>query len=593
MDNWQASQSDPIQRTRLWYALILIVFGTFAVRLFYTQVIRYDHYKSLALSDQIREYDVLPERGAIYAQLNGKTIPLVLNQKLYTVFADPSIIKHPDTTAAAIAPLLGLDAEDVETKLRAKQTRYVVLKKKVSASQNKKILALKRSGIASQQVNYRVYPQGTMAAQVLGFVNDDGEGKYGLEQALDSQLAGQKGRLKAITDVNGVPLAASSDNLLIQPQAGQSVTLTLDMGMQAQVESIVKAAQEKFRSKNVSALVMETNTGAIKAMANYPTFDPAKYQQVEDGTVFQNYSVASPIEPGSITKVLTVAAAIDKGSISADTSYYDPGKWTIDEAKILNVAEGTGTGTQTIKSLLNLSLNTGATWTLMQMGGGKLNMQGRQALYDYFVDHYRLSEKTGIEQGYEGTGYVPEPEDADNGINITFANMSFGQAYSASAVQMGAALSAIVNGGTYYRPTLVASTVGTDGKTREQSPVVLKKGVVSEKTSRDMVGLLDYVTEAHVAGFPYMRFDSRYSVGGKTGTAQITDEKTHLYREDVFNGTFMGYVGGDTPQYTIVVYNIEPRGYGGFAGAQTGQPVFGEIAHMLINNYDVKPKKGS
>lgn len=591
MDYKKSQDADAVVRTRLWYGLVMLVFAVFVIRLFYTQVIRYEHYKALALSDQTREYDVQPERGRIYAELGGQTIPLVVNQKLYTVFADPSIIKNPSRTAGAIAGLLDLKQAEVEEKLRTKNTRYVVLKKKVTPEKNEQLLAAKQVGIASQQVNYRVYPQGSMAAQVLGFVNDDGEGKYGIEQSLDEQLAGSKGRLKAITDVNGVPLAANSDNLLIQPEAGKNVMLTLDVGMQEQVERIVKSAQEKFRSKNVSAIVMETNTGAVKAMANYPSFDPANYQSVEDGTVFQNYSVATPIEPGSITKILTVAAGINSGAIGADTTYYDPGRWVIDDARVLNVAEGTGTGTQSIKSLLNLSLNTGATWTLMQMGGGTLNLQGRQSLHDYFVDHYRLGQMTGIEQGYEGYGFVPEPEDKDNGINITYANMSFGQAYAASAVQMGSALSAIVNGGTYYQPRLVAGEADDTGKMIPKDPVVLQRDVVSKKTSQSMIGLLDYVTEAHaVEGFPYMKFDSRYSVGGKTGTAQIIDEKTHLYREDVFNGTFMGYVGGDTPQYTIVVYNIEPKGYGGFAGSQTGQPLFADIAHMLINNFDVSPK---
>ncbi len=593
MDQRQQIEVNPILRARLWYACLLVVFAVFVLRLFYLEIINYDHYKSLAMSDQVREYDVLPERGVISAELNGQTVPLVLNQALYTVFADPSIIKDATKTANAVAGVLGMDPAKVLEKFKTKDTRYVVLKKKVSPEVRRKVLALKYPGIAAQQVNYRVYPQGTLAAQVLGFVNDDGEGKYGLEQALDEQLAGQKGRLKAITDVNGVPLAASSDNLLIQPKAGEDITTTLDIGMQTQVEQIVKKAQEKFRSKNVSAVVLETNTGAVKAMANYPTFDPTKYQEVEDGTVFQNYSVASPIEPGSITKILTVAAALDQGVIGADTKYYDPGSWTIDGARVLNVAEGTGTGTQSIRSLLNLSLNTGATWTLMQLGGGKLNEQGRTALHRYFVDHYRLSKPTGIEQGYEGVGFVPEPEDKDNGINISYANMSFGQAYSASAVQMGAALSAIVNGGTYYQPRLVASVTAADGKTTKTSPKVVRRDVVSAKTSADMRGLLEYVTVEHAkGGFRYMDFGDNYAVGGKTGTAQIIDEKTHLYREDAFNGTFMGYVGGDLPQYTVVVYNIEPHGYGGFAGAQTGQPVFADIAHMLINNYDVTPKRG-
>ena len=230
MDKKQSQEADAIFRTRLWYAGIVIVFAIFSLRLFYTQVIRYDHYKTLALSDQTREYDVIPERGNIYAELGGQTVPLVLNQKLYTIFADPSIIKRPAKTAEKLAPLLGMRAADVETILSSKRSRYVVLKKKVSPPKNKEILALKLVGVASQQVNYRVYPQGSMAAQLLGFVNDDGQGKYGVEQSLDSSLAGKKGKLKAITDVNGVPLAASSENLLIQPESGKGVTLTLDMG---------------------------------------------------------------------------------------------------------------------------------------------------------------------------------------------------------------------------------------------------------------------------------------------------------------------------------------------------------------------------
>lgn len=592
MENWQNSGPNPVQRARLWYALIVIVFTVFAVRLFYLEIIHYDHYKSLALSDQVREYDVLPERGVISAQFNGGTVPVVVNQKLYTVFADPSIIKERAKSAEAVAPLLGMTASDVSDLLDTKDTRYVVLKKRVTSEVNDKILALKYPGIASQAVNYRVYPQGTLAAQVLGFVNDDGEGKYGVEQALDSELAGQKGRLKAITDVNGVPLAANSDNLLTQPKAGDSIELTVDVGMQSQVEAIVKSAQERFRSKNVSAIVMETNTGAVKAMANYPTYDPANYQRVEDGALFQNYSVATPIEPGSITKLFTVAAALDKGIITPSTGYYDPGSWTIDGARILNVAEGEGTGSQNIGTLLNLSLNTGATWVFMQMGGGKINMQGRETLYDYFVNHYRLSKATGIEQGYEAVGYVPEAEDNGAGINLTYANMSFGQAYTATAIQMASALSSIVNGGTYYEPHLVSSVTTPEGEKTAVKPNILQKNVVSAKTSSEMRGLMEYVTAEHTGSFSYMKFAPGYAVGGKTGTAQIADSSTGLYREDVFNGTFMGYVGGDTPKYTIIVYNIEPRGYGGFAGSQTGQPVFADIAHMLINNYGVLPKSG-
>lgn len=577
-----------VNRIRLWYAALLVIFGIFCVRLFYIQIINHEKYLATARSDQIREYEVDADRGTIYAELSGKEVPLVLNTKLYTIYADPSIVKKPAEVARKFAPLLGVSTSDVRDLLSLKEKRYVVLKKKLTPEVNEQVLALKIPGVGSQERNYRTYPQGTLASQLLGFVNDEGVGNYGLEQALNEQLAGQKGQLRAVTDVHGIPLAANTDNLLREPVAGQDVTLTIDIGMQTQVEQIVKRAQEKFKSKKVSAVVLETQTGAVKAMANYPTYDPAQYQSVQDGNLFQNSAVTEPIEPGSITKVLSTAVALDKGVITPDTSYNDPGVWTFDGAKVVNVAEGKGSGPQTIKSMLNNSLNTGAVWVLMQLGGGKLNDTARQTLYDYYTDHYRLNKATGIEQGYEGVGYIVKPENKDNGITITYANMSFGQAYSATALQMGSALSAIINGGTYYQPHLVASTKNADGTVKNTEPNVLRSNVVSEKTSTEMVGLLDYVTKHHVSGWPYMNFSDRYIVGGKTGTAEIAEKG--VYKADVFNGTFMGFVGGDKPQYTIVVYNIEPRNYSGYAGANTGQPIFADIAHMLIDNYGVTPK---
>lgn len=586
----KTNTTDSLTRLRIFYAFILVLFGIFVVRLFYLQIIHHDAYLKAARSDQIREYEVDADRGTIYAELGGKMVPLVLNTKLNTIYADPSLVKKPHEVAAKLAPLLGAKQADLEDLLSVKDKRYVILKKRVTPDVSGKVLALKMPGVGSQERNYRTYPQGMLAAQLLGFVNDDGVGNYGLEQALDSELAGQKGQLRAVTDVHGIPLAANTDNLVKEPVAGADVTLTIDLGMQTQVEQILKRAQEKFHSKKVSAVVLETQTGAVKAMANYPTFDPANYQTVEDGNLFQNAAVTEPIEPGSITKVLNTAAALDTGAITPETTYQDPGSWTFDGAKVVNVAEGTGSGSQSIRSMLNSSLNTGAVWVLMQMGGGKINDKARQTLYDYYTNHYRLGKATGIEQGYEGVGSIVGPEDKDNGITITYANMSFGQAYSATALQMGSALSAIVNGGTYYQPHLVASTKSTSGATKNTEPTALRTGVVSQKTSDDMIGLLDYVTKQHVKTWSYMQFGDQYVVGGKTGTAEMVNDNGAGYRSDVFNGTFMGFVGGDKPQYTIVIYNIQPRGYAGYAGANTGQPLFAEVAHMLIDNYGVTPK---
>jgi len=582
---------NPVQRVRIWYALLLLIFGVFAVRVFFLQVIRYDYYKRAALNDQLKQYIVPAERGIITAHLGEGTVPVVLNQKLYTLYADPTIVKHADTAAQKLQHVIGGNVDDMTQLLKAERTRYVVLGKRLTPAQSNKVLALKLAGVGTIEQDYRSYPQGTMAAQLLGFVNNDGSGEYGVEQALNGQLAGHAGQLKAVTDINGVPLAASPGNLSIAPVAGDNVGLTIDVGMQAGLEKIVQNAYNNNKSKDVSAIIMDVHTGAVKAMANYPSFDPANYQDVNDPALFQNQSVTTPIEPGSITKVFTTATSLQKGVITPLTTFYDPGSWQIDGANVSDVEEDHSTGQQSILSTLDKSLNTGATWMLMQLGGGQVNMQGRNILYDYFSNHFRLGKATGIEQGYEPDGYVPKPEDNGAGINLTYANMSFGQAYSATALQMISGFSSILNGGTYYQPRLVDQYVHADGSATAVNPKVVETNVVSKQVSDNVISLLEQNNTNHIhEGFTYLNFGPNYNVGGKTGTAEIADPNGG-YDPHKVNGTYMGFVGGDTPQYAIVVYNLEPTKYVGFAGAGTSQPVFGDIAHMLINDFGVTPKR--
>jgi cell division protein FtsI (penicillin-binding protein 3) len=590
--NPQPASVDPVQRVRIWYALLLLVFGVFAIRLFYLQVIRYDYYKKAALSDQLKQYVVPAERGTISAHLGDGTVPIVLNQKLYTLYADPSItVKTADAEAAKLQPIVGGNVNDLAAKLKASPSRYVVLKKKLSPAESDKVLSYKLKGIGTVEQDYRTYPQGTLAAQLLGFVNDDGQGEYGLEQAMDAQLKGKPGQLKAVTDINGVPLAASSGNLSTTPVAGEDLQLTLDVGMQANLEKIVKNAQQQNKSKDVTAIVMDVHSGAIKAMANYPSYDPANYQKVQDSSLFQNSAVSTPIEPGSITKLFTTATALEKGAITPTSSFYDPGFWTVDGTKISDVEEDHSTGNQTVLSTLDKSLNTGATWMLMQMGGGQVNAQARGDLYDYFYNHFRLGQKTGVEQGYEAHGLLYEPKDTGSAINLTYAEMSFGQGYTATALQMVSGLSSILNGGTYYQPHLLEQTTTGAGAVSKPQPKVLASNVVSKQVSNDMISLLEQNNTNHIhEGFSYLDFGSHYNVGGKTGTAEIADPVRGGYFADKVNGTYMGFVGGDEPQYAIVVYNLEPTKYNGFAGAGTGQPVFADIAHMLINDFGVTPK---
>lgn len=559
----------------------------FGIRLFYLQIIHYGYYRAAALSDQLKQYEIPATRGTIYAHDGSGEIPIVLNQQLYVLYADPLNVKHAEEAAAKIAPIIGGDESKYVKLMKTKKTRYVVLAKKLPENKAKKIDALKLPGVGTISQDYRTYPQANLTAQVLGFVNDEGKGKYGVEQFLNKQLTGTPGQLKAITDANGVPLAASKDNISVASKNGQNITLTIDIAIQQQLESILAQGAKNAKAAGASALIMDPKTGAIKAMANVPTYDPSQYFNVEDPAVFQNSAVSHPIEVGSTMKALTTAAAIDQGVINENTTYYDPASWKVNDFKITNIEEDGGAGTRSVKDILNLSLNTGATWELMQMGGGQINLKAREAWYNYLVNHYLFARETGIEQGYEATGYVPKPEENGAGINLTYANTAFGQAMTVTPVQMGAALSAIVNGGTYYQPRLVDKTSDGSGKETAVKPVVVKRSVVSARTSQVMIPLMQYVVENHhfTPGFDF----NNYIVGGKTGTAQIAKPGGGYY-DDQFNGTYIGFIGGDSAQYVIVVFVQKPT-IGGYAGTAAAQPIFGSLAHMLINNSYVTPKK--
>lgn len=583
--NIPVSKFSAVSRVRIFYAFLVVLFAVFVVRLFYVQVIRYDHYKKAALSNQLKQYAIPATRGIILAHDGQGTVPIVLNEQLFTLYADPTFIKHPDAVANKLSGITGGKAADYKSLLTAKKTKYVVLAKRITNEQRTKILALKYPGVGALAQEYRTYPQGTLASQVLGFVSEAGTGEYGVEQALNNKLGGTPGQLKAITDISGVPLAASSENVEVAPKNGQDVTLTIDLAMQQQLETILKRGVDKTHPTKASVVIMQADNGAIRAMANYPSFDPSDYTKVADASVFQNGAVSDPIEPGSTMKTLTTAAALDQGVVKPDTTYYDPAHFKIDGFTIKNVEEDGGPGTKSLYDLLNLSLNTGAAWELMQMGGGQINAQARHNWYDYLTNRYMFGKKTGVEQGYESPGLVTPPKDNGSAINLTYAETAFGQAILITPLQMTAALAAVLNGGTYYQPRLVDAYTDSSGKTTAVQPTVKAKNIVKPSTGQALIPMLQYSIDHHG---PQPAFDqNKYIVGGKTGTAQLANNG--VYSATEFNGTYLGFVGGNKVDYIICVYMQKPK-VTYYAGTSAAQPIFVDLAHMLINSSYVTPK---
>jgi cell division protein FtsI/penicillin-binding protein 2 len=574
-----------IKRVRIVYGLLLLIVAVFGVRLFYLQIIRYGHYKSAAMQQQFADYQIPAERGLIEAHDGDKILPLVLNQKLYTLYADPKFIKDPHADAAFVASVIGGSAEDYE-KLMRNSNRYDVLAKKVPEDKKDKLLAAKRPGINAQAQTYRVYPNGSLAANLLGFVSDDGKGTYGIEQVLNNSLSGKPGLLKAVTDVNGVPLPASSNNVEIAPQPGKNVVLTIDATVQHQAEQALEKGLKHANSTAGSAIVMDVHTGAIVAMADYPTYDPGNYAAVTDPSVFNNAAVSNQLEVGSIMKVLTTTAALDQGTITPTTTYYDSGAVTVDGFTITNV-EPLPSHQVSIQDVLRLSLNTGAVHILSTLGGGQINAQARNTWHDYLVNHYLFGKPTGIEQSYEASGLVPDPNKGD-ALSLHYAETAFGQGISVTMLQMASALSAVLNGGTYYQPHLVDGYADSAGNLQQLAPKIKRTGVVKPQVGQDIFQLLKNIYSVNYVVYRN-HLHAGFTIGGKTGTAQIPVNGG--YDPNYYNGTFLGFVGGDQPQYVIAVMAKAPQlpGYE-YAGSQGAAPVFGSIVDSLINDGRVTPQ---
>jgi cell division protein FtsI (penicillin-binding protein 3) len=554
--------------------LLFCVLAIFIVRLFYIQVIKHDHYRQSALAGQLKEYEIPAERGVIEAYDGENIVPIVLNEEVYTLFADPLYIKDHKQVAEKLAKITGGDTQEYEDKMRS-NSRYAVLAKKLNENKKIEIEKLGIKGVGVRAESIRAYPQGSLAAQSLGFVNDEGKGSYGVEEFLDERLGGQPGQLKAITDAKGVPLVSNNNNILKDPVSGDRVLMTIDIGMQRKVEDMLREHLPSVGSESGSVVIMNPKNGAIKAMANWPTYNPSEFYKVSDAAVFTNAAVSQPMEVGSIMKTLSVAAALDKGVVNKDTSFFDPAKFQIDGATVRNVEEDGGPQTRTISDILRFSLNTGAIYLLKQMGGGEINQQARDTWHDYLVNHFRFGQKTNIEQGYEAEGTVPDPKDV-SGINIQYANSTFGQGLNITPLQIAAAFSATINGGSYYKPHVI--------ETADKKGELINDKVVKKEVSAQLRAWHENSVDKN------WQFVDRegYRIGGKTGTAEIPLPEGG-YKKDVHNGTFIGYVGGDNPEYVIVVRVNEPRRISFYAGTAAAAPLFGKISNMLIDNFSIRP----
>jgi cell division protein FtsI/penicillin-binding protein 2 len=565
-------------RSKALAGIMLIAMVVFAVRLFYIQIIRHNYYVNLANQEQIRRLTIPAKRGLIYA-LNGLIpVQLVMNETIYTVFADPQVVTDDSKIIETIRKIAGGNARsNLQELLDKKDTRYQILATKLTRTQANKIKEVSIKGVGFQEDTQRVYPEGSLAAQTLGFVNSEGKGQYGVEEGLNDLLEGKDGLLQSVTDVSDVPLTIGDNNINQPAKNGADIVLSIDRNIQAYAEKALVEGLESIGAKNGSIIVMDPQTGKIMAMANLPTYNPAEFNKVQDTSVFLNDVTMTPYEPGSVMKTLTIATGLDTGTITPTSTYINTDSITIDDRTIENATKGQ-TGTITMQHALNYSLNTGMVTIVQRLGDGTINQQARNIVYDYFYNRLGLGNLTGIEVA-EVAGQVVSPKDTE-GNAVRYSNMSFGQGLNVTMIQMSAAFSALINGGNYYPPTVIAGMM-------KDNVFVLDKAkkprrVVSEATSTQLKGMLKEARQT----FYGSQDKAGYNVGGKTGTSQTL--VNGVYVDDQTIGSYLGYGGNSSPQYVIMIQvsgdnmNLE--------GSKHALPIFTKVSNWMIDYLKLQPE---
>ena len=566
-------------RVRILSGILTVTVALIVVRLFQLQVIDHQKYRQLAYQEQVKKLTIPAHRGLIYALDHQTPAPLVMNETVYTMFVDPQVVK--DDKAVLVA-LVGLNQDLIignpAEKLTQKNTRYQVLARGLSRQQAEAIKAKKLTGIGFQAVSRRIYPEGALASQVLGFVNANG-GQYGVEGKLDKRLTGENGVLEAVTDISDVPLTVGEKYTNIPARNGDNLVLSIDRNIQSQVEKILKAGLEKVGADNGSALVMNPQTGQIMAMVNYPSYSVAEFNKVKDVALFNNATVDRPYEAGSVIKVFTVAMGINEGKITPQTVFYNQDTVKVGDRTIKNAYKGK-IGNITMQDALQYSLNTGMVNIISRLGGGNIDRSARNIIYNYFHDRFRLGQKTNVELP-ETAGIIIPPTEVE-GNAVRYSNMSFGQGMDVTMVQVAAGFSAIINGGVYYQPTVLAGTV-ENGIFKAQAPKVIDGQVVKNTTSTQVRQML---TEAR--RLYYKNVDrAGYEIGGKTGTSEkIVDGK---YVENQTIATYLGYGGTNRPEYVIMI-RVDGKGKY-LAGNTDAAPIFTDISNWLIDYLKLYPKE--
>jgi cell division protein FtsI (penicillin-binding protein 3) len=545
------------RRIRLLLAVLTLAFGGLLLRATWLQGVRAESLARLGQT-QHREAVTLPaSRGTLYDRTG---VELGLGESATTVYANPKQIVNPRAAALAVERTLGLDANRIYPQLADRTRGFVYIERQADPAQAAALQRLKLSGFGFYPEERRNYPQGSVAAQVLGYVGIDGDGLAGLELQFNRQLSGSAGQETIVKDPTGRVIDVQQQRA---ERPGRDVFLTLDHSIQANAEEVLRETVHKWRAKSASAVVLDPRTGAVLAMAVQPGYDANRFPSAPSD-LQRNRTVTDTYEPGSTFKLITVAGALSERLVSPSTRFTLPYSLKVAD-RVIHDAEPRGTVNYSVAQILAHSSNIGAIELAEMLGRTRLSS---------WISRFGFGRDTGIDFPGESPGIVLPP---DKWSGSTIGNVPIGQGIAVTPVQMAAAYAAIANRGIWSRPHLVDHVAG-GGR-----PSLNRRRLVSPRiASQLMLMLKDVVAEGtgQYAAMP------GYQVAGKTGTAQKPDSHGG-YATGRYVASFVGIVPASRPRLVILVMVDEPQGaiWGGVVAA----PAFQQIARFDLQYLEVPP----
>jgi cell division protein FtsI (penicillin-binding protein 3) len=554
------------RRVGLLFAAFVVLLVLVFLRAAWVQGVNGGSLSAEAQNQQVETVVVPGSRGKILDR-TGKE--LAVSEDAASVFATPYQVEDPEATAHKLSKVLDVDEEDILRSLVARDSGFAYLERKADLEEAARVRQLDLPGIGLLPDSHRIYPQGELAAQVIGTVGIDNQGLTGLEASEDEILHGSDGEREVVRDALGDELER---NTIAGAEVGSNLRLTIDASLQAETERVLAGIDQTYQPDGATAVVMDPRSSEILAMGSLPAFDPENPGSASPDEL-RNMATGFTYEPGSTFKAFTVAGALEDRVVTPQTPFDLPPTIQVAD-RVIEESHPRGYLTLSVADILAQSSNVGAVTVGLALNDafGDSQFSGR---FDHWIRKFGFGEPTGVSYPGEEEGIVIGPDEYSGS---TMGNLPIGQGLSVTPLQMAAGYSAIASDGVLRTPQLVLEE---DGEPVEPGP---SERVISRSNAEKLREMLEGVLEA--GGTASAVELPGYTLAGKTGTAQKVVDG--VYSDTEFVASFVGFAPAENPQLLVTVVVDNPKGdyYGGTVAA----PAFGEIARFALPYLGIPPE---